>query len=231
MEIIAVNLNDFLPKNKFDVLMSYVASEKYKKICKFRKYEDAQRSLIGDILIRYMLCKKLNIENQKLIFNSNEYGKPLLVNYNGFYFNLSHSGEWVVCCVDDFEIGIDIEEIKPIDMSIAEHFFSKKEFINLMCKKEFERESYFYDLWTLKESYIKTLGKGLAIPLDSFNICIDVNNITVCSMEKLDNYYFKQYYVDKSYKLAVCSAGKEFTDEIKIININELYEKFLFKYT
>ncbi|MBU3198520.1 4'-phosphopantetheinyl transferase superfamily protein [Clostridium estertheticum] len=30
--------------------------------------------------------------------------------------------------------------------------------------------SCFYDLWTLKESYIKAIGRGLSIPFSSFNI-------------------------------------------------------------
>lgn len=227
VEIFAVNLNDALQESEFNTLIHYITKEKHERISRFRRYEDAQRALIGDILIRYLLCRKLKIKNKKLIFNTNEFGKPFLSSHNDIHFNVSHSGEWVVCCIDNLPVGIDIEQIKPIDMSIAEKFFSKQEFTELMCKESIKRESYFYDLWTLKESYIKAVGKGLSIQLDSFTICIEQKNITLCSANEPNNYYFKQYFIDNNYKMAVCSRKNEFTDEIKFICINELYDEVL----
>ncbi|MEW9502394.1 4'-phosphopantetheinyl transferase superfamily protein [Jeotgalibacillus marinus] len=37
----------------------------------------------------------------------------------------------------------------------------------------------FYQLWCTKESYIKSVGKGLYIPLDSFSIQILDDHITI----------------------------------------------------
>lgn len=201
--------------------------EKRERIFRFHRYEDAQRALIGDTLVRYLLCKKLGIKNKELIFGVNEYGKPFLINSAHIEYNISHSGKWVTCSIDNLPVGIDIEQIKPIDMSIAERFFSKEEVKCLMSKCVVEREAYFYDLWTLKESYIKAIGKGLSIPLDSFTIRIEEGNITVCSIYESNNYYFRQYYVDKDYKIAVCSRKNEFPHDVKAIDVNELYEEIL----
>ncbi|NLM10171.1 MAG: 4'-phosphopantetheinyl transferase superfamily protein [Clostridiaceae bacterium] len=225
--VAAVNLVGTLEKSKYDKLLTYISVEKQKRINRFHRYQDAQRTLIGDILVRYLLCKRLGVRNKELIFGVNEYGKPFLVNSTDAEFNISHSGEWVVCSIDNMPVGIDIEQVKPIDISIAERFFSKEEVKSLMSKCIAEREAYFYDLWTLKESYIKAVGKGLSIPLNSFTIRIVKNNITVCSANETDNYYFKQYYIDQEYKMAVCSSKNEFPDEINFFNIDELYEELL----
>lgn len=225
--IAAVNFNDTFNKNKFDKLMSVISIEKRKRIDRFHRYEDALRTLIGDILVRCLLCKRLGIKNRELIFGVNEYGKPFLVNDTNIQYNISHSGKWVVCSIDNLPVGIDIEQIKPINMGIAERFFSKEEIKSLMGKDIVERENYFYDLWTLKESYIKAIGKGLSLPLDSFTIRIEENNITVHTTHESDNYYFKQYYIDKDYKMAVCSIKNGFPDRMDFINVNELYEEVL----
>lgn len=227
LQIAAVNLADALEKSKYDKLITYVSMEKLKRINRFHQYQDALRTLIGDILVRYLLCKRLGVRNEELIFGVNEYGKPLLVNNTGVEFNISHSGKWIVCSIYNLPVGIDIEKIKPIDIGIAERFFSKDEVKSLMSKCIAEREAYFYELWTLKESYIKAIGKGLSIPLDSFTIRIVGGNIILHSTNESENYYFKQYCIDKDYKLAVCSSKNEFPDEINFININELYEEVL----
>jgi 4'-phosphopantetheinyl transferase len=224
IEIIAVNLKDALEKSKFDRLMSYVSSEKRERINRFYRYEDAQRTLIGDILIRYSLCRRLGIKNSDLIFKVNEYGKPFLSNDEDTQYNISHSGEWVVCSIDNFPLGIDIEQIKPIDMTIAERFFSKEEVKSLKEKSSVERAVYFYDLWTLKESYIKAVGKGLSLPLNSFTISVNEGNITVCSIYGSDDYYFRQYHIDENYRMAVCSRKNEFPHSVHFIGLNELYE-------
>lgn len=227
IDVIGLNLNDALEKSKFERLMSYVSTEKRERIRRFHRYEDVQRTLIGDILIRYLLCQRLKIKNQKLIFGINEYGKPFLKNCKDMEFNISHSGKWVACSIDNLPVGIDIEQIKPIDLGIAERFFSKEEAKSLMTKCVAEREAYFYDLWVLKESYIKAVGKGLSIPLNTFTIRILKDNITLYTTHEPDNYYFKQYPMDKDYKMAVCSRRNEFPRNISFINVNELYEEVL----
>lgn len=124
------------------------------------------------------------------------------MNYN-IHYNISHSDKQVTGSTDNLPVGIDVEQIKPIDIKISERFFSKHEFNKLLGKSYTEREPYFYELWTLKESYIKAVEKGLSIPLDSFTIRINGGNITVCSKKN------------------------EFPQDINIIDVNELYNKFL----
>jgi 4'-phosphopantetheinyl transferase len=224
LEVIALNLNDSLGERKFERFIPYIPIEKRERIGRFHIYEDVLRTLIGDIFIRYLLYQRLKNINQKLIFGVNKYGKPYLKNYTGIEFNISHSGTWITCSIDSLPVGIDIEQIKTINLGIAERFFSKEEVKALMYKCIDNREAFFYELWTLKESYIKAIGKGLSIPLDSFTIQIEGEKISVYSLYITDNYYFKQYSIDKDYKMAVCSRKNAFPQKITFINVNEMCE-------
>lgn len=200
--------------------------EKRDKIKRFFKREDAERTLISDLLIRYIISSIFELKNQNISFYFNEYGKPFLKGSNGFHFNISHSGKWVVCAIDKYPLGIDIEKILPMDFNIAKRFFSKNEYEELMEKKDGERLAFFYDLWTLKESYIKATDRGLATSLDCFSIAIDRKGISISSTEVDTAFYFKQYRIDKNYKLAVCSRNNFFPNKIILITLAQLINWF-----
>lgn len=210
IETYTVFIDRNLHKEEFEQLSSYVSCEKRERIRRFRRFEDTQRSLLGEVLARYAICKRLGIKNNEITFGQNEYGKPVLTDLSSIHFNISHSGDWVVCAIDNNPIGIDVESIKPIEFSIAESFFSKEEYTALSNQDKGAWLIYFYRLWTLKESYIKAEGKGLSIPLKSFTINIERNKISISSSQGSNNYHFKQLELDKEHMLAICSCHNDF---------------------
>ncbi len=225
IEICAVNCTEGLNKIQFNRLLPAVDKDKQIRIGRFVKYEDAMRTLLADILTRLMICTRLDIPPHKIEFNCNAYGKPCLKTNNTIHFNASHSENWIVCAIDARPLGIDIEHIKPIDLHIAEKFFSVEENKALEYTAKDKKLEYFYDLWTLKESYIKALGKGLSIPLDSFSILKYEDRIVLKSTVDTDTYYFRQYAVDGNYKLSVCGISNIFGD-IQIYSCNQIYNHF-----
>nr|WP_237391871.1 4'-phosphopantetheinyl transferase superfamily protein [Paenibacillus dendrobii] len=86
------------------------------------------------------------------------------------HFNISHSGEWVVCALDSLPVGVDVEEIKEAPFEISKRFFSREERTFLFNEAEEVRNESFYYIWTLKESYIKAIGQGLSYGLESFTV-------------------------------------------------------------
>ena len=228
IEIYAVGIPE---KNKqlkyFNECLLCVDKQKQAEIKRYVRHEDAQRVLMADILIRTIICGKLKINNKGISFGSNEYGKPFLIGAENFHFNNSHSGEWVVCAVDDLPIGVDVEMIKPIDFDIAERFFSNEEYEDFLKKKESEKLPYFYDLWTLKESYIKAAGKGLSILLGTFTIKVCDDGIKFKTQNEFTDCYFKQYSIDSSYKLSVCASSGEFPGNIIMKSCDEICREIL----
>jgi 4'-phosphopantetheinyl transferase len=224
VEVYAVKIDQIIDSAGFGRFMACVGPEKQARIQRFYRMEDQQRALIGDILIRYLLCNKLLLANKELIFAKTEFGKPFLVNDNKIHFNISHSGDWVLSAVHNLPVGVDIEKIQPIDYQIAARFFSKSEYLNLMNKEGRDKLEYFYEIWTLKESYIKAVGKGLNIPLESFSINTNEGVIKVETGKGPKEYYFNRYNLDERYKVAVCAGENTFMELVKVLKIDELYK-------
>lgn len=203
-----------------DFFLRTISPKKYNQIKKFYKKADFLRALLAEIMIRGIICKKFCINNEKIEFVNTRYGKPYLKNNNNFHFNISHSGDWIVCAIDEYPVGIDIELIQPINLSIAERFFSSEEYSYIISSPIDKQLSLFYDIWTLKECYIKMIGKGLSISLNSFSIKTE-DEKTYKHKEEDGAYFFMQYEFDQQYKLSVCASKNSFS---KVINIQKIHD-------
>ncbi|SFB07915.1 4'-phosphopantetheinyl transferase family protein [Clostridium frigidicarnis] len=226
MKIYAVRILD-ISEEKLNKLCLLIDLEKKCKIEKFINKKDKVRALIGEILIRVIIVQELGIKN--ITFEKNKYGKPYLKEYPKFNFNISHSGEFVVGAIDDKPIGIDVEEVKYIEYEeIAKSFFTISEF-NYIIKNDSDIcLSKFYEIWTLKESYIKCCGQGLSIPLKSFSIEVEKDeNIKVVSNNEYKEHTFKLFDIELGYKIAVCSLNKEISNNIIRLEQNSLINKYI----
>lgn len=76
-------------------------------------------------------------------------------------------------CVKGFAIGVDAERIKEFRLSVLRKCCNQQErsYIEEKESKEIQRERFF-QLWTLKESYIKMTGEGMRFPLQNVNFTI-----------------------------------------------------------
>lgn len=142
MQIVKLYVVDTdLGKKYFRFLLERVNAEQKEKALRFANEVDQIRSLLSSYL------KNLLSEEELL---KNENGKPYFA--NGPYFNISHSGRYVLMAVSTSEVGVDIEEIKYKDMSSLVRIFNEAE------AKMIKEHSDFYYLWCAKESLIKCMG-------------------------------------------------------------------------
>ncbi len=109
------------------------------------------------IILKVLLSKLLDIEPKKIEIKNNKWGKPYIENYN-LFFNISHTESSFIIYISKFgRTGIDIEKTdKTIDYkSISEYSFSINE------KSKCTNLQQFYQIWTLKEAFLKYIGIGL----------------------------------------------------------------------
>ncbi|ADM69316.1 4'-phosphopantetheinyl transferase sfp [Paenibacillus polymyxa E681] len=224
MKIYAIDTSKPEAEEHYDSLVNQVSLEKQHKLDRFLHREDALRGLYADVLLRWLACRQLKVSNASLQFTYNVFGKPSLINAPAFHFNVSHSGKWVVCAIDDHPLGIDIEQLRPIDFEVGRVCFSDTEYDALMRQDADNRLSYFYDLWTLKESFVKAEGQGLTLPLKSFSFELKAQPSIGFTTEGFTTEYchFRQYELDQDYKMAVCAAHDQFAQQVQQIDINTL---------
>lgn len=226
IELHVVKLPDLIDDKIQAKLFDKIEDERVTRLKRFRFKEDRYRSLISDILSRTLICEKLRIKSKDIKLKKNQHGKPFLQSQE-LYFNNSHSGDWVLCGISDRDLGVDIEIIKEIDLNIAKRFFHKLEYKELLKKSEKEKMNFFFDLWTLKESYIKADGRGLAVGLDSFRVIFEQECIRAEYLKKLTDYYLKVFNFERDYKVAICTKNICLPGQINIHLFDEITKKFL----
>lgn len=212
-----------LPNEKLSTnlkeLLEFLPINQKNKLYGFHFIKDAKLFLCGQLLVRAIISKYLNINNTDQHFVLNEYGKPYIYGVENFHYNLSHSGNWVVCAIDQKPVGVDIEKIKPFAPDIARYYFSAEEFLYMSQAPETVKLGLFYELWTFKESYIKALGCGLSKPLNSFTIKL-VGDGKARVKDANPKVFFRQYKLNPGYKLATCCFQNEYDELIKIVDLN-----------
>ncbi|PID79942.1 MAG: 4'-phosphopantetheinyl transferase [Clostridiales bacterium] len=190
-------------------------------LTRYRRYKSASAAnqfLWGRLLLRYLLCHYCNFSNQTISFIYNEHGKPELAN-SSVFFNISHSDQWIVCAVDAYPVGIDIQRVGKWRPAVARRMATDEEYASLMAQSAVDRIKSFYALWTLKESYSKAIGTGLKLPFNSF----DIKKSRSSRLFKTnDNYFLRQREIDCHYNLAICSANENFSFNITNIDPNKL---------
>lgn len=201
-----------LPANRetavLDKLLFHVSKERQSRLKRFVKIDDAYRSLVGDLLVRFALTERYGAIDGELKIETNEYGKPFLCEYSDFHYNISHSGDYVVCAVHVDAVGVDIEYIGPFNLHLAKELFTEEEYQEVQGNEN--SLAAFYDIWTLKESYIKAVGQGLSKSLKEFSIKKDRSNDSirikdVQTGKEMMDYVCRQYKADDNYRLSVCA--------------------------
>lgn len=110
---------------------------------------------------------------ERLRFGMDRLGRPGLTAppMPHLFFSLASTRQLAVgLFAFDHNVGVDVELLAPIEaMEIAECFFSKEELAGLATLEDAARLSRFYELWTLREAYLKARGVGLTLPLDQMD--------------------------------------------------------------
>ena len=169
------------------------------QVMRFKRWQDRHSSLLGKILLLEALKQYGYSPDCLKKLSYSPYNRPFLD--DSIDFNISHSGEYVVCAVNnDGRVGIDIERKKSLNFAEFRSYMTTEEW-NTM-KEVPDQLEYFYELWTVKESVIKGEGRGLSIPL------LDIHWVDETASVYKSLWYIKKIIIDPGYCCHVAANHK-----------------------
>lgn len=168
--------------------------------------------IAGRELLAYGLQQEYQISKEMILLEKGNYGKPYLKEYPELFFNITHCKEMAACGITTKNIGIDIEGIRKFSSEILKKVLTEKE------KKQLEdseqKEEMFFRFWTLKESFIKAIGKGLSFPLQDISFQLPKTyEGDIESNQK--GYSFYQRRIDARFILSICLKSEKIPDNLK----------------
>lgn len=166
-----------------------------------------------ECVVSGMLIRNYVFTNGKRQVLYNEFGKPYVK--GGKHFNISHSGDYVIIALSEKPVGVDIEMHKEHDyMRLSQLTFHENE--QRLIEKSNNRADDFFMLWTLKEAYMKLVGRGFNLSPKSFFYTFE-NNISV-SLDDKNRCVFKVINDLAGYTVSVCGY-EEISDNINVVQL------------
>lgn len=159
--------------------ISLLSPDEHLRMMKFYFEKARARYAVSHGILRSLLGRYLDLPPSSIRFEKNEFGKPhLAADFRTLEleFNLSHTDRLgLLAIANGSAVGVDIEEIRPVEPRTVEHYFSAREQASLTHLKGSDWLEGFYSCWTSKEAILKAEGIGLNVKLDAFDVSLSPN--------------------------------------------------------
>lgn len=146
-----------------------------------RKREQA----ISRVLVRHALSRYCEVRFGDWKFIYNAHGRPEIapgLTSMPLRFNVSHTAGLIACGVTlSHDIGVDVESIDAANDGehLARRYFAPQEALNIASEPLFSQRELFLSYWTLKEAFLKAVGRGLSVQLDKVRFRFDGTKVGV----------------------------------------------------
>ncbi|MCB9481212.1 MAG: 4'-phosphopantetheinyl transferase superfamily protein [Desulfobacteraceae bacterium] len=196
-------------KEDFIYFESLLSLDEKEKALRFKFHDDRKRFVVSRACLRILCGMYLSKSPELIEISHTGKGKPYISEAD-FSFNVSHSKNIVLIGFSSSEyLGIDVEYNRDMNdfMSISKNYFHEKEIEVIESLPKALKKSWFLRCWTLKEAYVKAIGKGLGKSLKSFyaegNLFED-NFLEITDIKECQKFLVHSFIPDNDYFAAVC---------------------------
>lgn len=129
---------------------------------------DRWQYLAAHVLLRSTLSSLAPVPPQEWVFAAAGAGKPEIVSpelSQRLRFSLTHTSGLVACAISSVdEVGVDAERMDAtlVPPEVSERFLSGVEQSDVATLPAPHRVTRLFELWALKEAYLKARGDGLS---------------------------------------------------------------------
>lgn len=140
---------------EYEYALSLVSDTRREYIARLRSECDKKLTVMSELLARRGIAELTGVPEREITLLRSDTGKPYAAGLD-IHFNVSHSGDFAVCAVNDAPVGIDIERVRDIPPRLIERTCTdrEREYVNGSAER-------FFEVWTAKEAYAKCTGEGL----------------------------------------------------------------------
>jgi 4'-phosphopantetheinyl transferase len=206
-----------------------LSAGEWERAMRFRMPADQARFAVTRGVLRTLLGRYLQLPATAIGFSANEYGKP--ATDGEIKFNVAHSGDYALLAfTNGVEVGVDVERMSGdrVVSELARRVLSPSEYERFAALVESERETTFFQIWTLKEAVLKALGSGLSIAPECVEVAFypDEARLLGCSVKEIDD--VSEWTVrsvsigDERYAAAVAARMKMPAIEVKRFTESDL---------
>lgn len=196
----------------WQALLPRLSPARQQRVLACRREDDRLRAAGVGWLLQYAMAQAGVPHDAPL--EKTPLGKPCFPDFPHVQFSLSHAGAWAVCAVSPQPVGVDVE-MPRCTMAIARRFFPAEELAALENLPEPERRDQLNRLWTAREAFLKALGCGLTVPLDSFSIRLHHGGAALEQSLSPLPYLLHEYPLDTG-RICLCTTDEK--PELEILD-------------
>jgi 4'-phosphopantetheinyl transferase len=209
VRIDAVRVDQPIDESVFATLLEAVSDERRSRALRFLRRIDAVRSLFAELLLREVIAERGVLPPEVVSFDVDQNGKPRLASNPDFHFNLSHSGDWVVCASGSLAVGVDVERVRERVPDLLDRVLADPERDEFERLDEAARRPFFYTRWAVKEAYAKAIGLGVGMPFHQVTLVEEPSGVIGLLRDgrRVADAACRTFYLDAGHAAAICVIG------------------------
>jgi len=223
MELVATLIPDLPHKELISMLDQQIEENEVNRIMNITNKDHAFRSAAGSLLLAQMVCRISGYPVSSISIHRYPNGKPFLPDFPNLHFNISHTDHLAVLAIDTHLVGVDIEKVTKARMPVANRFFSdnEKKMLKKCSAKNLDR--LFFEMWTVRESFAKSIGVGIFGTTGDFTPELTDGDWKV-NHQETGQWNIRHYNLFSDYMVALCSRNKIFPETIEQIDFMSLFQ-------
>ncbi|MDJ1500566.1 4'-phosphopantetheinyl transferase family protein [Xanthocytophaga agilis] len=200
--------SSYVSEEAYFYWLPYLSDTMQKQVLSYKIKRDAYLSLAGKVLL-YKALQKEDSSHAKLSeITYTDFRRPFVPDLD-MDFNIAHSEDFAIIAYTRYgKVGIDLERMIAVRPEDFKSQMSMDEWMRI--ENAVDQQTAFYVYWTQKEAVLKANGKGMYIPLQSFQIQTDFTYL------EGDNWFLKEIQIADGYK---CHLAMNQEQSVEIYNL------------